>query len=70
VVNFEGWKLKTKEMDTSFQDINFHHIYKVHNKEADILTKRALKEPEGRLSFFHWYNGIESPHTHLNIFEA
>jgi ribonuclease HI len=69
-VNIEGWKLKTKELAITFQDISFQHIYREHNKEADILSKRALKEPEGRLSFFHWDNGTESPHTYLNIFEV
>jgi len=68
-VHFEGWKLKTIELVTIFQDISFHHIYRDHNKEADSLSKRALREPKGRLTFFHWESGIESQHSHLNIFE-
>jgi hypothetical protein len=67
-VNIEGWKLKTKELAT-FQDINFQHIYRDYNKEVDFLSKRALKEHEGRLSFFLWENGTESQHSNLNIFE-
>jgi hypothetical protein len=66
--NFEGWKLKTKELATTFQDIKFHHIYRDFDKEVDTLSKRALMEPEGRLSYFLWLNGTESPHSHLNIF--
>jgi ribonuclease HI len=69
VVNIEGWKLKTKELATSFQDISFQHIYRDHNKEADFVSKRALKEPKGRLSLFLRENGTEIHHSNLNIFE-
>ena len=68
-VNIEGWKLKTKELATSFQDISFQYIYRDHNKEANFVSKRELKEPEGRLSLFLRENGTESHHSHLNIFE-
>jgi len=49
--------------------MSFQHIYKDHNKEADLLSKRALKELKGRLSVYHWEDGEEIPHTYLNIFE-
>jgi ribonuclease HI len=39
-VNFEGWKLKTKELATTFQDINFQHIYR-------ITIKRPISFPRG-----------------------
>jgi ribonuclease HI len=68
--NIECWKLKTKELAKTFNEISFHHIYRVHNKEADSLSKRALKEIEGRLSVFHCENGEDSPITSLNIFEV
>jgi ribonuclease HI len=68
-VNIEGWKLKTKDLVSKFEDISFQHIYREHNKEADQLSKRALKEPKGRLIVYHWDNGQESIPTHLNIFE-
>jgi ribonuclease HI len=68
-VNIECWKIKTMELASKFKDISFQHIYRDHNKEADLLSKRALKEIKGRLSVYHWENGEESPHTYLNIFE-
>jgi ribonuclease HI len=68
-VNLDGWKLKTKELTHNFKEISFQHIYREHNKEADLLSKRALKEPKGRLTVYHWQNGEEIPPTHLNIFE-
>jgi len=49
-VNIEGWKLKTKELASNFKDISFQHIYREHNKETNLLSKRVLKEPKGRLS--------------------
>jgi hypothetical protein len=69
-VDLDGWKQKTRELANTFQDIIFHHIYRTFNKEADILSKRALREPEGRLSFYPWSNGVDGPHTHLDIFEV
>jgi ribonuclease HI len=68
-VNIECWKLKTLDLASKFKDISFQHIYREHNKEADLLSKRALKETKGRLSVFHWENGEESSHSFLNIFE-
>ena len=50
-VNLEGRKLKTKELAHNFKDISFQHIYREHNKEADLLSKRALKEPKDRSLF-------------------
>jgi ribonuclease HI len=69
-VNIESWKIKTKELTRNFKDISYQHIYREHNKEVNLLSKRALKEPKGRLSVYHWDNGEKIPLTHLNIFEA
>jgi len=68
-VNLDGWKLKTLELKKLFKEISFQHIYREHNKEAELLSKRVLKEPKGRLIIYHWHNGEEIPPTHLNIFE-
>jgi hypothetical protein len=57
------------ELSKSFADINFQHIPRTQNKEADVLSKRALKEPVGRLSVFHRDDEKESPITSLNVFE-
>jgi hypothetical protein len=68
-VNLDGWKSKIKNLSHHFKDLNFQHIHRELNKEADALSKRALNEPKGRLSIYHWENGKESLHSHLNIFE-
>jgi ribonuclease HI len=39
-VNIEGWKLKTKDLVSKFEDISFQHIFREHNKEADQLSNR------------------------------
>jgi hypothetical protein len=52
-----------------FRDVKFRHISRVHNNEADALSKRALSGVVGRLSIFHSENGIESPTTFINLFE-
>jgi hypothetical protein len=57
------------ELSKSFADINFQHIPRSQNREADALSKRALLEPVGRLSVFHKDGGIESPITTINVFE-
>jgi ribonuclease HI len=68
-VHIEGWKQKTMELSNIFTDVNFHHIPRSHNTEADALSKRALSEVVGRLSVYHCDKGKESPITFYNIFE-
>jgi ribonuclease HI len=64
----EGWKLRTKELLKNFQEISFQHIFREFNKEADHLSKQAIHEPEGRITYFKWENGTEGPKRHLILF--
>jgi ribonuclease HI len=64
----EGWKGKVHGLLKMFQDISFHHIYRAHNKEADILSKKSFMEPEGRITFYSWENGIEGHREHISLF--
>jgi ribonuclease HI len=68
-VHNDSWKDKTMELSKSFTDVNFHHIPRSHNREADALSKRALNEAVGRLSVFHRDRGIVSPISSINVFE-
>ena len=68
-MNIECWKLKILDLASNFSDISFQHIYRDHNKEVDLLSKRAQKETKGRLSVFHWENVEENAHSFINIFE-
>jgi ribonuclease HI len=55
--SIEGWKHRTLELIASFQAIHYHHIYMEFNKVVDLLSKQALLEPKGRLSYFIWDGG-------------
>jgi hypothetical protein len=35
--------------------------------EAYHLSKNALEEPEGEISYYHWSNGVEGPRRHKII---
>jgi len=39
-----------------------------HNKEADTLSKKALHEPEGIITYYNWVNGTEGPRRHIFLF--
>jgi ribonuclease HI len=69
-IDIEGWKLRTKELASNFLGINFQHIFREFNKEADDLSKQALLAPKGRLSFFAWDNGTTGPTSNINLFYA
>jgi len=50
VCAIEGWKLKVQGLLKLFQYIRFQHIYRTHNIEAKILSKKSFMEPEGSVS--------------------
>jgi len=68
--HIEGWKQKTQQLSKLFSDINFRHIPRSHNTEADALSKWALNEVVGRLSIFHCDSGQESSISFINFFES
>jgi hypothetical protein len=52
-INIEGWKNKVQELQTAFQNLSFHHIFRESSEEANKLSKRVLVSPKGRLTFFY-----------------
>jgi hypothetical protein len=52
----------------NFQAISFHHIYRDFNKEADKLSKQALLEHEGKITYYQWEPGGAGPLKHLAMF--
>jgi hypothetical protein len=68
-VHNESWKVKVLELSKNFTDVNYLHIPRSLNAEADALSKLALKGVVGRLTVFHRDRGIESPSTSINVFE-
>jgi ribonuclease HI len=63
----EGWKNRIKDLIKRFQSISFHHVYRNFNSEADVLSKHALGEPEGHISYVCWYKGVEGPRDIFKI---
>lgn len=49
--HLQHWCRCTKDMFYSFAHLNFEHIYRCFNKEADILSKRVLGSPLGYLYY-------------------
>jgi len=64
----ELWKQRIIELMKSFQGIHFQHVYRDFNVEADLLSKQALSEPRGRLSYYRWDGGTTGPTSHINLF--
>jgi len=64
----EGWKHRTKELIKRFQEISFQHIFRDFNKEADQLSKQAIREPDGRISFYKWDSGSAGPMNYLVLY--
>jgi ribonuclease HI len=64
----EGWNDRIKELIKSFIDISFGHVYREYNVEVDQLSKMSLKEPEDRITYSQWTNGVEGPKLFLSLY--
>jgi ribonuclease HI len=64
----EDWKSRIKDLIKHFHAISFVHIFREFNMEADLLSKQALREPEGRITYYLWTNGTEGPRRHLSLY--
>ena len=67
VCSMEGWKARIKSLSKKFQFISYQHIFRSFNIEADTLSKQAIEDPEGTLSYHHWSNGAEGPRRQIRI---
>jgi hypothetical protein len=52
----------------TFQAISFHHIYGDFNKEVDQLSKQALQEHEGKITYYQWEPRGAGPLKPLTMF--
>jgi ribonuclease HI len=68
IISLDCWKIKIKELSTHFRAITFTHTYREFNKEADDLSKKALKEQIGKIYFTQWEEGYKGPTRCLKIF--
>jgi hypothetical protein len=68
VISLECWKDRIRDLSKAFRTINFTHIYRDINKEADILSKKALQMQEGKIVYNQWEEGNEGPTLFLNLY--
>jgi ribonuclease HI len=67
-IHVESWKQKTLDLAKGIPNLRFQHVPRALNREADALSKKALREEVGRISIFHSDKGIDSPITQFCIF--
>jgi hypothetical protein len=57
LIYLSHWKDKIRCLKNGFETINFMHIHRQYNKEADNLSKKALNDSLGWLFFEDLDNG-------------
>ena len=55
MVNLEAWCLNTTILMSSFMWVNLSHVYREHNRRADILSKEGLRLPSGYLLLTEYF---------------
>jgi ribonuclease HI len=63
-----GWMNMIKALKKLFKNISFDHIYREQNMIADALSKKALKAPEGLITYNKWIEGHEGPSYNLQLY--
>jgi hypothetical protein len=48
--------------------MEYDHIYREENMEADALSKLALQVPEGSIHYSKWQDGYEGPPLSLRLY--
>ena len=56
MVNVEAWCYNTRLLISSFTSVDFHHVYKEHNKKEDILSMEGLCMAHGHLLLIESYD--------------
>jgi ribonuclease HI len=68
VTTLEGWKHRTTMLVNRFTTVQFFHIFREFNIEADRLSKKALLAPEGIISLQLWTGASAGPIRQINIY--
>ena len=56
MVNLEAWCYNTRMLMSSFTWVDLSHVYREHNKRADILSKEGLHLAPGHLYLTEYYD--------------
>jgi len=67
VANLDGWNDIIDELIPLFRSISFAHIYREENKQADLLSKKALFSCRGRTTYNLWVDGHEGPTLFIDL---
>ena len=57
-LDLDGWCDNIMELKAFLHTLDFHHVFREHNKSADSLSKEALPIVAGLLSFTEYYEEI------------
>ena len=68
MVNLEAWCYNTRLLMSSFTWVDFSHVYREHNKRADILSKEGLYLALGHLLLHNLMMMRLLGKTHFNYF--
>ena len=68
VSSLVGWMDKIQDLIKYYNTIRFDHIYMEENEEADALSKKTLKVPEGKIHFNKWQDGHKGPPLSLRLY--
>jgi hypothetical protein len=63
----EGWKIRIKELTSTFRSIKYQHIYREYNVEDDNQSKLSLEVIEGYIHYHHWISGVEGPRMQFRV---
>ena len=57
-LDLDGWCEKIMELKAFFHTLDFHHVFREHNKREDNLSKEALPMASCLLSFIEYYEDV------------
>jgi ribonuclease HI len=67
VVSLLAWKDKIRNLQHTFQKLNFIHTHREHNKSVHHLSKEALHKRVGHISYSLWIDGHEGSSLTLSL---
>ena len=66
----DGWRDNITEMKAFFHTLDFHHVFREHNKRANSLSKEVLPMAAGLLSFTESYGEIAIGEDKLQLLRS
>ena len=67
-LDLDGWCDNIMELKAFFHTLDFHHVFREHNKRANSISKEVLPMVVGLLSFTENYEEIDIGEDKLQLF--